>query len=190
LPPPEYTGDPNSCPGHSGNGYCSVEDYWSSATSTGKCPIDCSTYIKWVINTYIKEEIQQDYQNNPKAINEYPYSISLGQNYGVTVDGNPTKGSYSPTEQYECHLENLQPGDLIFFAKKYSSYQMGHVGFYVGDGKLLHASGADDDMTVLEVDLLDYIDYLNNPPAGKEDEHGIYVGAKRFCPLSVPDGVV
>lgn len=58
------------------------------------------------------------------------------------------KGSY---------VKNLMPGDLMFFTDNelYSDGRVGHVGIYMGDGTMIHAS------TSLGVDITDNI--LGNP---------------------------
>ncbi|MBN2423359.1 C40 family peptidase [Candidatus Woesearchaeota archaeon] len=164
------------CPGHVTNEFCSVSEYESLAGSTGKCPIDCSTYVKWVINNYIKENIQDDYESHSLALHGMPSSLDLGKNYGITVDGDPTIGQYSSSDHYDLHLDNLQAGDLVFFAKSYSGWLMGHVAIYAGSGKIIHAAGSGPAIGVVEYDLNDYISILET------SGEGIYVGAKRICP--------
>lgn len=49
------------------------------------------------------------------------------------------------SKQYEVlpHIEwtNLMPGDLVFFASKPNSNKVMHVGLFLGDDRILHASG-------------------------------------------------
>ncbi len=51
---------------------------------------------------------------------------------GVSLPHNAA-AQYSLTASKRVSYENLQPGDLIFFSG------LGHVGMYVGDGKMIHA---------------------------------------------------
>ncbi len=37
---------------------------------------------------------------------------------------------------------NLQPGDLVFFVNKPGGNRVNHVGLYIGDGKMIHASSS------------------------------------------------
>ena len=54
--------------------------------------------------------------------------------------------------------DDLQPGDLVFFAG------LGHVGIYIGGGQFIHAPHTGD---VVKISSL--------------SEHGGYVGARRLC---------
>ena len=47
---------------------------------------------------------------------------------------------YQALEGEPVDKEDLQPGDLIFFAGDYVN--VSHVGIYVGDGKMIHASSS------------------------------------------------
>lgn len=60
--------------------------------------------------------------------------------------------------------ENLQPGDLVFFG--YSGTSVSHVGMYIGDGQMIHASSSEG--KVVTTDLSG--NYYTN----------MYVGAKRI----------
>lgn len=51
---------------------------------------------------------------------------------GVSLPHNAA-AQYSLTASKRVSFENLQPGDLVFFSG------LGHVGMYVGDGKMIHA---------------------------------------------------
>ena len=45
-----------------------------------------------------------------------------------------------------------QPGDLVFFKGTYATSEISHVGFYVGDGMMLHCGDVRPDRTEVEVD--------------------------------------
>lgn len=60
--------------------------------------------------------------------------------------------------------ENLQPGDLVFFG--YSGTSVSHVGMYIGDGQMIHASSSEG--MVVTTDLSG--NYYTS----------MYVGAKRI----------
>ena len=52
-----------------------------------------------------------------------PHSAVTQMNYGVAVD-----------------IDNLQPGDLVFFLDYQTMDGVGHCGIYIGDGNFIHAS--------------------------------------------------
>lgn len=41
---------------------------------------------------------------------------------------------------YSVSKANLRPGDLVFFSNESSGGRVGHVGIYIGDGQIIHAS--------------------------------------------------
>jgi cell wall-associated NlpC family hydrolase len=59
---------------------------------------------------------------------------------------------------------DLKAGDLVFF----TTYKPGasHVGFYMGDGKFIHASSAAAKVTISELNDQFYVDH--------------YIGARRY----------
>lgn len=82
---------------------------------------------------------------------QYDYSMnrvaqSIYSNDGVSVE-----------------KENLEPGDLVFFG--YSGTSVSHVGMYIGDGQMIHASSSDGKVVI--TDLSGYYSRM-------------YVGAKRI----------
>lgn len=78
--------------------------------------------------------------------------------YRTTYDQYDYNGSY-------VAKEDLQPGDLVFFSS--SSYAVGHVGIYIGNGQFIHASSGAGYVTISG---LDESYYTRN-----------YVGAKRVA---------
>ena len=77
--------------------------------------------------------------------------------YRTTYDQYDYNGEY-------VAKEDLQVGDLVFFSS--SSYAVGHVGIYIGDGEFIHASSGAGYVTISG---LDESYYTRN-----------YVGAKRI----------
>ncbi len=59
--------------------------------------------------------------------------------------------------------DELQPGDLVFFG--YGAYSVTHVGMYVGDGQMIHASTSSTDVILSDINSNYYT--------------RMYVGAKR-----------
>lgn len=67
---------------------------------------------------------------------------------------------------WEVELEELLPGDLVFFSESGSVYDMSHVGIYVGDGMFLHAANSARGVVV--------------DPTSSGYFQRCFVGAKRF----------
>jgi hypothetical protein len=61
----------------------------------------------------------------------------------------------------EVDRDNISVGDIIFFSSKSSSGKIAHVGMYVGDGRMIHASSS---RGVVEdnLDLKYYIDHFRS----------------------------
>lgn len=72
---------------------------------------------------------------------KYMYKKHLGIQLGRTTYVQVKQGTHVPREQ-------LQPGDLIFFARKKPDGTMDvyHVGMYVGNGMMIHNANSTDDM--------------------------------------------
>lgn len=94
-----------------------------------------------------------------------------GEGWGRVVDGDPDQLRYScPDTGIEPDLDNLQPGDLLFFACTFQREvpnQVSHVGIYAGDGKVIHCG-----KPCKECDLM--------TDCGLKE---YYVGARRVCPI-------
>ena len=67
--------------------------------------------------------------------------------------------SRTATAQYKqgtvISKSELQPGDLVFFSNEKSGGEIGHVGIYIGDGKLIHAS-SESHKKIVVADLYSY----------------------------------
>ena len=62
---------------------------------------------------------------------------------------------------------DLQPGDAVFFCSD-SSSAISHVGIYIGNGKMVHASSSAGEVIITDMDASGY--YTRN-----------YVGARRIA---------
>ncbi|KHE67954.1 C40 family peptidase [Halobacillus sp. BBL2006] len=51
----------------------------------------------------------------------------------------------------EVPLDQLQPGDLLFFAYEEGKGRIHHVGFYYGDGKMLHSPNTGKTIEIIEL---------------------------------------
>lgn len=93
--------------------------------------------------------------------------------WGRVVDGDPDRIRYScPVTGIKPNIDNLQPGDLVFFACTVQRLaevrnKVSHVGIYAGDNKMVHCGTAG----CREVDFLEYAEIEK------------YVGARRVCPV-------
>jgi cell wall-associated NlpC family hydrolase len=60
----------------------------------------------------------------------------ISYSYGVQIP-RQARDQYKQGEKVSRY--HLQPGDLVFFAE-YHTYDIGHVGIYLGDSKFIHAT--------------------------------------------------
>lgn len=82
--------------------------------------------------------------------------------YGYSM--NRVAQSIYSNDGVSVEKENLQPGDLVFFG--YSGTSVSHVGMYMGDGQMIHASSSDGKVVTTDISSGYYT--------------RMYVGAKRI----------
>lgn len=99
----------------------------------------------------VKKPTQADIVNNAKKFLGLPYLwagtsaygfdcsgiiYAVYKNYGMLI---PRDSFYQATKGTAVSKQNLQPGDLVFFAYNGGRGKVYHVGIYIGSGKMLHA---------------------------------------------------
>ena len=120
---------------------------------------DCSSLVYYAykemgINLYNEEE------KPPVAADEAKYLDELG---------NLTKCNNDEINEEEM-LEKLKPGDLIFYSNHTNDRYMDitHVVMYIGEGKIIHASGVKKGVCEQEVYFKNIVGYGNPIEKGKE----------------------
>lgn len=74
--------------------------------------------------------------NSPSGFDCSGFVQYVMSNFGVSMPRSSTD-QYSIGVRVDKSL--LMPGDLVFFKYSASSYRLGHVGIYVGDGNFIHS---------------------------------------------------
>ena len=64
------------------------------------------------------------------------FTYSMYHANGITI---PRDSSVQATHGQKVEVEELQPGDLLFFAYEKGKGRVHHVGMYIGDGKMIHS---------------------------------------------------
>ncbi|YCI79389.1 C40 family peptidase [Bacillus sp. R1-10] len=82
---------------------------------------------------------------------------------GITI---PRDSSIQAQHGKKVEQENLQPGDLLFFAHDKGKGKVHHVGMYIGDGKMIHSPNSSTHVRIDEIKTSGY---------GEE-----YAGARRY----------
>ncbi|MBM7649569.1 cell wall-associated NlpC family hydrolase [Bacillus ectoiniformans] len=82
---------------------------------------------------------------------------------GITI---PRDSSVQAKNGLPVERENLQAGDLLFFAYEEGKGRVHHVGMYVGEGKMIHSPNSS---THVRIDVIDESGYGNE-----------YAGARRY----------
>ncbi len=91
------------------------------------------------------------------------YVYYIYKQFGYTL--NPgARNQYSTIDRY-IKKADLLPGDIIFFSKTSKASGIFHVGIYIGDGKVIHASSGSDEVKISKLSTDWYTKY--------------YFGAKR-----------
>jgi hypothetical protein len=93
--------------------------------------------------------------------NHYLWGGTVGPNYdcsGLMQTAFASVGIWLPRDAYQQEaflqaiaIEELQPGDLVFFGRP---DRCTHVGLYLGDGRYIHSSGKDQGRNGIGVDVL------------------------------------
>lgn len=77
--------------------------------------------------------------------------LESDQNYGISGTSRTIMAIARDNDWFRfwfprfSNIENLQPGDVLYWRMQYAidedlPYGLGHVGMYLGDGKIIHAS--------------------------------------------------
>ena len=82
---------------------------------------------------------------------------------GITI---PRDSSVQAQYGTKVERENLQPGDLLFFAYDQGKGKVHHVGMYIGEGKMIHSPNTSTHVRIDEISTSGY---------GEE-----YAGARRY----------
>ncbi|NEO96548.1 MAG: C40 family peptidase [Moorea sp. SIO3G5] len=98
------------------------------------------------------------------AMHQNPYYLwggTVGPNYdcsGLMQAAFAASGIWLPRDSYQqaaftqtIRMEELQPGDLVFFA---TAQKVNHVGLYLGNGDYIHSSGKDHGRNGIAIDQL------------------------------------
>ena len=77
------------------------------------------------------------------------FTMRLYQSQGVSI---PRDADEQAKEGFEVAGQDLQPGDLVFFAAKKGLGQIHHVGMYIGNGMMIHSPNSSSSVRVEAVD--------------------------------------
>ena len=102
---------------------------WGGASSKG---LDCSGLVRlsWFMNGYLL----------PRNAS---LQVHLGREIIVEADHGIGKDSEQFHDEMQKRILNLKPGDLVFFGNPETRWKkevITHVGIYIGDGEIIHAS--------------------------------------------------
>jgi cell wall-associated NlpC family hydrolase len=77
-----------------------------------------------------------------KGVDCSGFTMQIYAHYGVSL---PHSSSAQPSYGKKIKASNAQPGDLFFYG---SGKSINHVGIYIGNGKIVHASNARDGIKI------------------------------------------
>ena len=92
------------------------------------------------------------------------FTYTIYQANGITI---PRDSSVQATHGTAVNKDDLQKGDLLFFAYEQGKGSVHHVGMYIGGGKMIHAPNPASAVEIIDV---------------FESEHwsSEYAGARRY----------
>lgn len=81
------------------------------------------------------------------------FTYTIFKAHGITI---PRDSSVQATHGEPVEKENLQKGDLLFFAYEEGKGAVHHVGMYMGDGKMIHSPNSSKTVEIIDVFESDY----------------------------------
>ncbi|QUG84446.1 C40 family peptidase [Bacillus nitratireducens] len=93
------------------------------------------------------------------------FTHTIYKSHGITI---PRDSGPQSKAGIAVDKENLQKGDLIFFAHNQGKGSVHHVGMYIGDGNMIHSPRAERSVEIIPLNTPGYIEE--------------YAGARRYLP--------
>ena len=81
---------------------------------------------------------------------------SLYAQYGISIP-RVSSDQWNDSNATYVAKEDLQAGDLVFFASGGSASNPGHVGLYIGNGKMVHEPQEGEKAKISSIDWVDYV---------------------------------
>ncbi|MDW0110229.1 NlpC/P60 family protein [Sporosarcina aquimarina] len=81
------------------------------------------------------------------------FTYSVYRQHGIDI---PRDASVQATHGLAVSKNNLQPGDLLFFAYNNGKGNVHHVGMYIGDGKMIHSPNPKKTVEILSINAEPY----------------------------------
>ncbi|GAB3059863.1 C40 family peptidase [Sediminivirga luteola] len=75
------------------------------------------------------------------------FTYSVHRAHGIDI---PRDSGVQAEAGQEVAVEDLQPGDLLFFAEPGGVGRVHHVGMYIGDGRMIHAPNAAESVSIVD----------------------------------------
>ncbi|MFB7141522.1 NlpC/P60 family protein [Gottfriedia sp. NPDC056225] len=83
------------------------------------------------------------------------FTYSLFKSFGVTI---PRDSSVQAKNGIEVKKDEIQPGDLLFFASNNGTGSVHHVSMYIGNGLMIQAPNADRSVEIIPLNTKGYIE--------------------------------
>ncbi|SFJ54209.1 Cell wall-associated hydrolase, NlpC family [Halobacillus dabanensis] len=81
------------------------------------------------------------------------FTHTIYKAHGITI---PRDSSVQAEHGTAVSKDNLQKGDLLFFAYEEGEGSVHHVGMYIGDGQMIHAPNSESTVEIIDVFESDY----------------------------------
>ncbi|GGJ73485.1 peptidase P60 [Virgibacillus kapii] len=86
------------------------------------------------------------------------FTFTIYQSHGITI---PRDSSVQATHGEPVAYEDMQPGDLLFFAHDQGKGSVHHVAMYAGDGMMIHSPNSKKDVEIIPVTTEGYYKELS-----------------------------
>lgn len=86
------------------------------------------------------------------------FTFTMFQSHGITI---PRDSSVQATHGDPVAFEDMQPGDLLFFAHDEGEGDVHHVAMYAGDGMMIHSPNSKKDVEMIPVKTKEYFKELS-----------------------------
>ncbi len=85
------------------------------------------------------------------------FTFTIYQSHGITI---PRDSSVQAQNGTEVPLDQLQPGDLLFFAYDEGKGKVHHVAMYIGNGMMIHSPNSKKDVEIIPLKTKGYYEEL------------------------------